>query len=160
MCAREVEQLLALLGLARGAQEQPAEQPEREQRLLHHHDRAGDVLVGQRRDALGGVAVRVEGVEDRARPQEQVAENGAGEAHGDHVQQPPEVCEPARHGQRAEQAHPHVDAEAQEHRVLERVHALVAQRRFVQRRDVPHVQVDGPQREGERGMREQAQAIE
>ena len=53
----------------------------------------------------------------------------------------------ARHRQRAEQAHPHVDAEAEEHRVLERVHARVAQRRLVEDGQVPHVQVDRPQRE-------------
>src|SRR3954471_6645348 len=46
----EVEQLLALLALARAAQEQPAEQADGQDRALDHHDRAGRVLVLQRRD--------------------------------------------------------------------------------------------------------------
>ncbi len=69
-----------------------------------------------------GVAVQVERVEDGARPQEDVAEHRAREAHGDDVDELAEVPEPGRHRQRPEQAHPHVDPEAEEHRVLQRVH--------------------------------------
>src|ERR1700727_3194957 len=89
-----VEQILALLTLARGAQEQPTEQPECEEGLLDHHDCAGDVLVGERRDVMHGVAVGVEGVEDGPGPEEDVAEDGAGKAHGDDVEQTAEVAEP------------------------------------------------------------------
>ena len=44
--------------------------------------------------------------------------------------------------------------------MLERVDAGVAERRLVERRHVPHVQVDRPQWEGDRGMGERAQAVE
>src|SRR3954469_20926574 len=50
--AGEVQELLALVGLARGAQEQPAQEDDREDRALDHHDRAGGALVGQRREAV------------------------------------------------------------------------------------------------------------
>ncbi len=145
--AGEVEKVLALLALAGGAQEQPAEEPEGEDGLLDHHDRPGEVLVGQRGDVEGDVSLQVEGVEDGPRPQEDVAEDGGGQADRDDVDQPAEVAEPARRGQGAEQAHPHVDPEAEEHGVLEEVDPVVAQGRLVEERQVPHVQVHGPQRE-------------
>ena len=44
--------------------------------------------------------------------------------------------------------------------MLERVDAGVAQRRLVEDRQVPDVQVDRPQREGDQRMREHAQAVE
>src|SRR3954470_4401452 len=45
--AGEVEQLLALLALARGAHEEPAEQAQGHDRALDHHDRAAGDLVGE-----------------------------------------------------------------------------------------------------------------
>ena len=44
--------------------------------------------------------------------------------------------------------------------MLERVDRRMAQRCLIERGQVPDIQVDGPQREGERRMRERAQAIE
>ena len=44
--------------------------------------------------------------------------------------------------------------------MLERVHARVAQRRLVEDGQVPDVQVDRPQREGDQRVREHAQAVE
>ena len=97
---------------ARRAQEQPAEQADGEDALLDHHHRAGQRLVAQPR-----VGVLVEGV---VRPQEDVAEHGAGQPRGDDVAEPRQVAEPRRLGQRPEQRHPQVHGEEQEARVLER----------------------------------------
>src|SRR3954453_11504487 len=65
---REVEQLLALLALAREAQEEPREQADGQKRALDHHDRAGDVLVLDGGDVPPALPGGVARVEDRARP--------------------------------------------------------------------------------------------
>ena len=50
-CAASSTSCLALLALARGPQEQPAEQHDRDDRALDHHDRARRALVVGGRDA-------------------------------------------------------------------------------------------------------------
>jgi hypothetical protein len=154
---RELEQLLALLALASGAHEQPAEEHERHDRSLDHHDRSGDALVGRRRDVPGALAGGVPRIERRARPQQHVGQHGLDEAHEQHVGQPGEVAEPGRLGQRAEQRHPHGHATADEHDVLESVDPVVLHGALVQRGQVPDVEVDGPQRQRDGGMREHPQ---
>src|SRR4051794_7402392 len=79
----EVEQLLALLALARAAQEEPAEEADGEDRALDHHDPAGDDLVGLRRDVVRPLTGPVD-VEVRAvGPDEDVREHRRREAHRD-----------------------------------------------------------------------------
>ena len=81
---RVVEQLLALVVLAREPQEQPAEQADRQQRRLDVHDPAGDRLVGLGADVVRGLAGRVGGVEDRAE-QQRVGEDRAEQPDADDV---------------------------------------------------------------------------
>ena len=82
---------------------------------------------------MRALAGRVDAVEGVAAEDEDVAEHGAGEAHGDDVDELGEVAEPRRLRQRAEQRHPHVRPEEHEAHVLQRVHARVADRGLVQR---------------------------
>ena len=63
----------------------------------------------------------VERVEDSARPDKDVAEQGAEQPYGDDVAELGGVGEPRRLRQRAEQRHPHHRAEDQERQVLDGV---------------------------------------
>ena len=57
-----------------------------------HHDRPGSALVLERRQVPARLAGAVVGVEDGARPEEDVAEQRAGEAHGDDVERASRRC--------------------------------------------------------------------
>src|SRR4051794_13445289 len=94
----EVEQLLALLPLARRLPEQPPEEQDREDRALDHHDRAGDVLVLDSAHVPLRLAGRIARIEDRVRPHEHVAEHRADEPYGDDVDELGHVAEPGRLG--------------------------------------------------------------
>src|SRR3954452_25174670 len=63
---RELAQALAFLGLARGLEEQLAEEPERDDALLDHHDPTARDLVRERVPAV------VVGIEPCGRPHEDV----------------------------------------------------------------------------------------
>ena len=143
----QLDQLLALGVLLGPEQEEPGENPQRDQASLHGHDHPGGPLVGQGRDLELGLARRVVGIEDGVGPHEDVAQRGAGEADAHHVGDLGPDPEPGGDGQRPHQRHPHQDPEADEARVLERVDRLVRQRLLVERRDVPDVEAGGPQRQ-------------
>src|SRR6266487_1907670 len=69
-----LEQLLSQLALGREPQEQPRERGDRHQRALDHHHRPGERLVVEGRDSPARVGLDVIRVEDRARPEKDVAE--------------------------------------------------------------------------------------
>ena len=131
-----------------------------EDRALDHHDRARGVLVGPGRDAVRALARRVDPEEDVAAEDEDVAEDGAREAHGDDVAQAREVAEPGRLGQRPEQRHPHVEAARHEAEVLQRVDGVVMHGALVEVGHVPQVEVQRPQGEGDERVGEHAQSVE
>ncbi len=154
---RQFHQRLALLALARGAQEQPAEQQDRDDRPLDHHDRAGGALVVGGRDAPLRLAGGVAGIQDAAGPQERVGQHALDQPHGDDVADLRAVAEPRRLGQRAQQRHPHRHPERDEQDVLQRVHGGVLHRALVERGQVPEVEVRRPGRERHDRVREHAQ---
>ena len=88
------------------------------------------MVVGQRRDPPVALRPRIVRVEDRAREEQDVGEDGAEDAHRQHVGDPAQVAEPARARQRPEHGHPHQQAEAEEADVLERVQPRGAERRL------------------------------
>ena len=104
-----------------------------------------------------GVAGAVVRIEHGAGEDHHVREHRPDEPHDDDVAEPSAVAEPLRLRERAEQAHPHRDAEAEERRVLERVDGVVAQRRLIQRGQMPDVEVDRPARDRDHRVREYAQ---
>jgi hypothetical protein len=157
---RQVEQALLLDPLPRGLEEDPGEQAEGEEGALDHHHHAGGALVGDRADPPVALARGIDRVEHRARPHQDVAEDRAGEAHGDHIADFPGRREPLRHRQRPEDRHPHQAAEKDEHAVLERVHRRPAIGGVVEGGDVPDEEVEHPEREGDRRVGEHPQAIE
>ena len=141
---RQLDQRLLLLALARRAQEQPAEQADRDERALDHHDRARRALVVGRRDAPVGLAGGVARIQDAARPQQRVRQHALDQPDGDDVADLRPVAEPRRLRQRAEQRHPHADPEGHEEDVLQRVDGVVLDRALVEHGQVPDVEVDRP----------------
>src|SRR3954447_10628576 len=107
----ELDELLALLALARGAQEQPAEQQDRDDRALDHHDRARRALVVGGGDAPVALTRGVARIEDAAGPQQRVGEDALDQPDGDDVADLPAVAEPGGLRQGTEQRHPHRDPE-------------------------------------------------
>src|SRR6478736_3867598 len=76
-----LDQLLPQLSLARELEEEPGERDEGHDRALDHHHRARHALVLEGRHPEETVLVRVDDVEDAARPEEDVAED---RLHGPH----------------------------------------------------------------------------
>ena len=99
------------------------------------------------RDAPLRQRLLVPGVEGRARPDEDVAEHGLDQPHEHDVAELPAGAEPGRLRQRLDDRRPHQRAAGEEEDVLQRVHRRVVQRRLVEERDVPDVEVDRPDRQ-------------
>src|SRR3954454_19715103 len=97
-----LQQLLAQLALARHAQEEPGEGDERDDRSLDHHHGAGHALIRERRHSPEPVLVRVDDVEDAARPEEDIAEDRLDDAHDRDVAELRARAEPLRSRQRLE----------------------------------------------------------
>ncbi len=102
----------------------------------------------------------VDGVERGVRPDEDVAEHRLDEADGRDVPEFPPRPEPLRRRQRLDDGLPHQAPAREEHEVLERMDRVVVQRGVVQVRDVPDIEVHGPDRERDQGMREKAQPLD
>ena len=115
-----LEQLLPDLTLLRHAQEQPGDRDDRDQRALEHHQRAGEALVGLRREAEVVVARLVDVVEGLG-PDEDVSDERANEPDADDVPELGAGAEPFGGGQCLEDREPEDDAGREERDVLDRM---------------------------------------
>src|SRR5688572_3392580 len=113
-----LEQLLPQFAFAREAQEEPRERHDRDERPFDHHHRAGETLVPERRDAPELLAARVDAVEDRARPDEDVAEHRLDDADPGDVREFRSGTEPLGRRQRLEHGQPHDHSGGEEADVL------------------------------------------
>src|SRR5262249_31873164 len=129
-----LEQFLTQLALGREPQEQPRERGKRDERALDHHHGPGEGLVVQGGDAPAWVRMYVEGVEDAARPEEDVPENRLEQPDDGDVAELGPGPEPFRAGQRLDDRRPHQAAEDGEAEVLEGMNRVVVQCRLVHER--------------------------
>src|SRR5581483_11139055 len=153
----QVEQLLALLVLDREAVEQPSQQDGRQHHLLDHHQAAGQVLIRERTDGVAGVSELVRPVEDGRGPDQDVAEQCAGEADRNDVAERAPALEPFGLGERPDQGQPEQRTEPEEGCVLEGVDQVKADRCDVENRQVPGIEVGCPQDECDKGVGELSQ---
>src|SRR5262249_48935274 len=125
------DQLLPQLALARQPQEEPGERDERDDRALDHHHAAGNALVLEGGDSPQPALVDVHRVEDAAGPEEDVPEHRLDDPHDGDVAELRAGAEPLRSGQGLDDGQPHDQAAGEEADVLQRVHAVVPERRVV-----------------------------
>src|ERR671934_1623232 len=137
-----------------------AERDERDDRALDHHYRAGEALIGERGKAEQPLLVGVDGVEDAPRPEKHVPEDRLHHANGRDVAQLRTGAEPLGRGERLEHGQPHDRAAGEEAEVLERVHRVVAQGGVVEVREVPHIEVDRPERQRHQRVSEEAETVQ
>ena len=109
--------------------------------------RSGERLVELR-------AVVIHAVDRLAGPDEDVAENRLEQADGDDVAELRRGAEPRRPGQHLDHRRPHERAGREEAEVLERVDGVVTDRTLVEKRDVPDVEVQRPERQARRAVSE------
>ena len=102
----------------------------------------------------------VEGVEDAAGPEEDVAEDRLEGADTEDVAELPAGAEPGGGRQHLDDRRPHQRTEAEEAGVLERVQRAVVERGLVEDGDVPDADVDCPERQRDERMREPAQRVD
>ena len=93
---------------------------------------------------------RVVGIEHRPRPDQDVGEHRLEHAHDDDVDQHRAVAEPRGLRQRADQRQPHREAEGEEAGVLGEVQQRAVEDPLVERREVPEVEVERPDRQRDR----------
>ena len=140
-----------MLALRGEPQEQPRERDDRDERALDHHHAAREALVVERGHPERPRRVLVERVEDGVRPDEDVAEHGRDDADDGDVAELRARAEPLRHRHRLEHGQSTSGSRrVKKHDVLERVHGVVPQRRLVEERQVPHVEVERPERRARR----------
>ncbi len=113
-----------------------------------------------RADPPQRMRMHVPGIEDRARPDEHVAEDGVDEPHDDDVADLPACPEPLRCRKRLEHRRPHQAPAAEHQEVLERVNAAVMQCRLVEHGQMPEVEVHGPDRQRHERMGEEAEPVD
>src|SRR5438876_2214700 len=90
------EQPLSKLSLSRHPQEEPGERDEGDDRAFDHHHGSGKTLILEGREPPQPLTVLVDGVERRARPEEDVSEYRLDRAHDSDVAQLRTGPEPLR----------------------------------------------------------------
>ena len=89
-----------------------------------------------------------------------VPEHRLDQAHDRDVAELRAGAEPLRRRQRLEYRQPHDRAAREKAKMLERVHEVVSHRGLVEKRQVPDVEVDRPERQRDQRMREEPQPVQ
>ena len=143
------EPLLRLGFLAEQPHEEPDDRSEEDERLLGRHEDPAEVLILLRPDAPEPLGQRLVVVVDRRRERQRKAEERREDERGEHVADPGQRRDRARHV--AQHGPPEEQADRDQEGVLEREEVRVAHGGVVHGAEVDDVPAHEPDRQGDRG---------